>query len=93
VSSIEGGMLWEIDISPEQQVVVVLNESHEFYYRFYHSKGITPVLLQAMDSIFWSLANAELRSISPAAKRNFEELRFSLSNSLKLLAQELPDAS
>ena len=92
VPSIDGGMLWDIDIAPNEQVVVVLNESHEFYHRFYQSKGVTPILLQAMDSIFWALANAELKSISPAAKHNFEELRFSLANSLKMLAKELPDA-
>jgi hypothetical protein len=91
VSSIEGGMLWEIDISEEENTVVILNEEHEFYRRFYQSKEITPVLVQAMDSLFWALANAELNSISEPARRNFEELRLSLSNSLKHLAKELPD--
>ena len=93
VSSIAGDMLWEIDISESERTVVVLNESHEFYRRFYLSTDITPVLVQAMDSLFWALANAELNSISDVAARNFEELRFSLSSSLKHLSKELPDAS
>lgn len=93
VSSIAGDMLWEIDISASERTVVVLNESHEFYRRFYLSTDITPVLVQAMDSLFWALANAELNSISDVAARNFEELRFTLSSSLKHLSKELPDAS
>ncbi len=93
VSSIAGDMLWEIDISASERTVVVLNESHEFYRRFYLSNDITPVLVQAMDSLFWALANAELNSISDVAARNFEELRFTLSSSLKHLSKELPDAS
>lgn len=92
ISSLEGDMLWQIDISDTNQTVVVLNESHEFYRRFYLSKEISPILIQAMDSLFWALANAELNSISEPAQRNFEELRYSLSNSLKHLANELPDA-
>lgn len=91
VSSVEGGMLWEIDITEDENTVVILNEEHEFYRRFYQSREITPVLVQAMDSLFWALANAELNSISEPARRNFEELRLSLSNSLKHLAKELPD--
>lgn len=89
--SLDGGMLWEIDISEDKSTVVVLNEEHEFYRRFYQSTEITPVLIQAMDSLFWSLANAELASVSDQAKRNFEELRFSLSSSLRFLANELPN--
>jgi hypothetical protein len=89
--SLEGGMLWEIDITEDNSTVVILNEEHEFYRRFYQSTEITPVLIQAMDSLFWALANSELKSVSDQAKRNFEELRFSLSNSLRFLANELPN--
>jgi hypothetical protein len=84
-------MLWEIDITEDNSTVVILNEEHEFYRRFYQSTEITPVLIQAMDSLFWALANSELKSVSDLAKRNFEELRFSLSNSLRFLANELPN--
>jgi predicted HAD superfamily phosphohydrolase len=79
------------DVTEDENTVVILNEEHEFYRRFYQSTEITPVLVQAMDSLFWALANAELNSISEPARRNFEELRLSLSNSLKHLAKELPD--
>ena len=93
VSSIAGDMLWDIDVSEDERTVVVLNESHEFYRRFYLSNDTNPAIVQAMDSLFWALANAELNSISDVAARNFEELRFSISSSLKHLSKELPDAS
>ena len=92
VASLEGGMLWKINMTEDDQTVVVLNEGHEFYRRFYLSTEASPVLIQAMDSLFWALANAELNSISDISKNNFEELRFSLSDSLRHLASELPDA-
>lgn len=90
-SSLADGMLWDIHISDEDQTVVILNENHEFYKRFYMSVEISPVFVQAMDSLFWALANSELNSISSVAKQNFEELRFCLSNTLRHLADELPD--
>lgn len=91
VSTIDGGMLWQIDMMENGSTVVVLNESHEFYRRFYLSPEVTPIIVQAMDSLFWSLANSEVTSITDIAKRNFEELRFNISNSLRNLASELPD--
>lgn len=93
VPSIEGGMLWDIDITEDKRPVVVLNEGHEFYRRFYLSEDVTPVLIQAMDSLLWGLANTELNCISDLAKRNFEELRFALSSTLRQLSEELPDVS
>ena len=46
-------------MTEDQHTVVVLNEGHEFYRRFYLSSEVSPVLIQAMDSLFWALANAE----------------------------------
>ena len=91
VPSIEGDMLWDIDITEDNRPVVVLNEGHEFYRRFYLRSDVTPVFIQAMDSLFWALANTELNCISDLAKRNFQELRFALSSTLRQLSEELPD--
>ena len=89
--SLENGMLWEIDFTDDNRTVVILNENHDFYRRFYLSSSVGQASILAMDSLFWSLAKGELNSTSQVAKDNFEELRFSLSNSLKRLANELPD--
>ena len=45
----------------------------------------------AMDSLLWSLAEAELSVMSDAVKRNLEDMRISVSKSLRTLAEELPD--
>jgi hypothetical protein len=90
VHALDGKMLWEVAVNGGH-TAVVLNESHEFYKRFYLSGVTSPALVQAMDSMFWALANAELASHSDVAKENFTELRFCLSKDLGLLAQELPD--
>ena len=90
-SSLEGDILWSFDVTSEGEPIVILNETHDFYEKFYKSDGISPILIQAMDSMFWALANAELNSLSDLSKSNFEELRVSLSNSLRCLARELPD--
>ena len=43
VPSLDGNMLWEIALNGGH-TVVVLNESHEFYKRFYLSVGTSPAL-------------------------------------------------
>jgi hypothetical protein len=48
-------------------------------------------MIQAMDCVFWSLANAEIGTMSDKAKRNIEDLRFKVSRYLRNLADELPD--
>lgn len=90
-SNLKGDMLWDISVSEEGRTYVILNESHEFYQRFYKSNGINPVLVQAMDSLFWALANSENKSISDRSKKNYEEQRFVASLVLSELAKALPD--
>lgn len=83
--------LWDIAINSDKKIAVVLNEGHSFYKRFYNSSDISPILIQAMDSLLWSFASAEIGTVSDKAKRNYEELRTGISISLRNLAKELPD--
>jgi len=87
----ESAPLWDVGFNSDQRPVVVLNENHDFYRRFYRSTEINPILVQAMDSLLWSFANAEIGSVSDKARKNYEELRMSVSASLRKLAKELPD--
>jgi len=87
----ESAPLWDVAFNRDKKPVVVLNENHEFYKRFYRSSEINPMLIQAMDSLLWSMANAEVSSVSDKARKNYEELRMSVSNNLRQLANELPD--
>ena len=94
VSTFEGAEndpLWKVDFNDAQKPVVVLNSTHDFYQRFYRSSEVNHVLIQAMDSLLWSCANAEIGSVSDKARKNYEEFRMSVSSSLRRLAKELPD--
>lgn len=89
--SLEDGLLWSYFIGKDNKHGVLLNQSHEFYRRFYYPNQENIMLVQAMDSVFWALAEAELTTINQNAKKNLEELRFRVSRILKDLAEELPE--
>lgn len=89
--TIENGCLWEFGINDDGDVCVLLNKSHVFYKKYYFANSNNPVLIQSMDSLFWSLANAEISAVSEKSKRNIEELRFLVSKDLRYLSDELPD--
>jgi hypothetical protein len=89
--SLDHGVLWGYFINKSQKHGVLLNESHEFYRRFYLSSKVSFSMIQAMDSVFWALAEAELTTINDKAKKNLEELRFKVSRILDDLAGELPE--
>jgi hypothetical protein len=89
--SLQDGALWMPGLIDLNKHAVFLNESHEFYKRFYLAKQQNPMLTLAMDSILWSLAEAELCVYSDSVKKNLEDLRVSVSRSLRNLAEELPE--
>ncbi|WP_461788670.1 ATP-binding protein [Pedobacter sp.] len=90
-SSLQDGVLWTPGLIEGNKHAVFLNESHEFYKRFYLANQDNSTLILAMDSLLWSLAEAELCVYSDTVKRNLEEMRISVSRSLRTLAEELPD--
>jgi hypothetical protein len=89
--SLLDGVLWEPGLVDQNKHAVFLNESHEFYKRFYLAKQQNPMLTLAMDSLLWSLAEAELSVFSVSVRKNLEDLRISVSRSLRNLAEELPE--
>lgn len=89
--SLDDGVLWMPGLIDGKKHAVFLNQSHEFYKRFYlANKENTPLIL-AMDSLLWSLAEAELCVFNDSVKRNLENMRISVSKSLRTLAEELPE--
>lgn len=93
LETLKDGCLWEYGINDDGDVCVLLNETHEFYRKFYSPNYNNPVLIQSMDSVFWALANCEIGALSQKAKRNLEEMRFMVSRNLRLLSDELPDVA
>lgn len=89
--SLQDGVLWMPGLVEGNKHAVFLNESHEFYKRFYLAhKGNSPLVL-AMDALLWSLAEAELSVFNENIKRNLEHFRISVSHSLRTLSAELPE--
>jgi hypothetical protein len=89
--TLEDGVLWMPGLADKNKHAVYLNESHEFYRKFYIAHKNNSALVLAMDSLLWSLAEAELSVVSEQVKRNLEDLRISVSRSLRILANELPE--
>ena len=89
-TTLDGNILWSCESDEQGNTIVILNQEHEFYKRFYYGKS-NNIMVQAMDSVFWSLANAELKSNDDKTRKNFEEMRFLVSQNLSFLAKELPN--
>lgn len=89
--NLEDGVLWCPGLVDGNKHAVFLNQSHEFYKKFYLANKENTALVIAMDSLLWSLAEAELSVMSDSVKRNLEDMRISVSKSLRTLAEELPE--
>jgi hypothetical protein len=69
------GVLWSPGLVDGNKHAVFLNQSHEFYKKFYLANKENTALVIAMDSLLWSLAEAELSVMSDSVKRNLEDMR------------------
>lgn len=92
VESIDDGLLWE-PVLVGRTHAVSLNAGHEFYKRFYGATRDNPNAQQAMDFVFWTLAQAETEAMSDMAVENLQEARYETSKKLRDLAKKLPEAS
>lgn len=89
--NMQDGVLWAPGLVDGNKHAVFLNQSHEFYKKFYLANKENSALILSMDSLLWSLAEAELSVMSDTVKRNLEDMRISVSRSLRILAEELPE--
>lgn len=89
-STLENGVLWEpalIGGNPG----VNLNAAHPYYTKAYLPNQQNSPLIQALDFLLWSLAQAELNNVSEETRDAFEEFRVEVSRNLKRLVADLPD--
>jgi hypothetical protein len=84
-------VLWMPGLVEGNKHAVFLNEAHDFYKKFYLANQDNGPLVLAMDSLLWSLAEAELCVFNDTIKRHLEDFRISVSRSLRTLSEELPD--
>ena len=88
--SLDGQALWEPALI-EGKHAVKLNESHPFYKKIYGPNLSNNLVIEALDDIFWSLAEASFSTCDSACIENYEDLRHLVSRKLKTLVEDLPD--
>jgi len=90
VPTLDDGILWEPCLI-EGHHAVRINTGHPYYHKVYLPNLSSGVTIQGMDSLLWSLAEAELGTISETTQKHFKELRFEVSRILRALVEDLPE--
>jgi len=89
-ADIDFGVMWEPALI-NGSLAVRLNAGHPYYQKVYLPNIDNPVLIQSLDFILWSLAQAEVNNYSSETRDAFEEFRHEVSRNLKKLAADLPE--
>ncbi|MGH9586840.1 MAG: hypothetical protein ACRD3F_07790, partial [Acidobacteriaceae bacterium] len=89
-STLDNGVLWEATLV-NGAAAVTLNTAHPYYPKAYLPNKANSVVVQALDFLLWSLAQAELNNLNAQNKDAFEEFRIEVSRNLKKLVADLPD--
>ncbi len=71
---------------------VSLNVGHPFYTKVYLPNEQNATLIQALDMLFWALAQAEVNNVTEESRTAFASLRAELARNVAKLIQDLPDA-
>ncbi|MCG2590761.1 ATP-binding protein [Rhodohalobacter sulfatireducens] len=90
VESIVDGLLWKPALVDGNRAVLI-NTGHPYYSKVYVPNLSSGVLIQGMDSLLWSLIEAELRTMSETTKNHMQDLRFEVSRILRKLVEDLPE--
>ena len=90
VDDIVDGQLWhariEKDDDGKRQIVVLLNQHHDFYSKIYQSASTGTAT--GIDLLIWSIVNAEYNNATDELTRVFEDLRDEISMNLKKLLHD-----
>ncbi len=88
--TLDNGVLWEAALL-NGGAGVTLNTGHPYYPKAYLPNKANSVVIQALDFLLWSLAQAELNNVNDENRDAFEEFRIEVSRNLKKLVADLPD--
>ena len=91
VDSIDDGLLW-LPALIDGKHAVRINTGHDFYRKVYlpaNSGGRSAV--KGMDSLLWSLVEAELSATSEGTVKHFKMLRYEVSRLLRILVEDFPE--
>lgn len=90
--SLLGGDLWEPSCDKEGNTCVTLGKSHPYFHKMYNVCKDNVEAMKALDMLLWSLANAEHGEYSEANQHTLKGYRQKVSQTLRYLSIELPDA-
>ncbi|XAS73398.1 ATP-binding protein [Micrococcaceae bacterium Sec5.1] len=88
--SLKDGVLWDMSLSTNNILQVELNAGHDWYQKAYLPVASNSTLAQAMEFLFYALAQAELDSTTAENQEMFDELRVDVSRNLRKLVKDLP---
>ncbi|KAA8754044.1 ATP-binding protein [Paenibacillus sp. UASWS1643] len=88
--SVDDGLLWEPCLIDKHNAVRI-NTSHPYYHKVYVPNLASGVTIQGMDSLLWSMCEAELGTINDETKHYIKELRYEVSRLLRKLVEDLPE--
>lgn len=90
--SLLGDDLWEPSCDKEGNTCVTLGKSHPYFHKMYNVCKDNVEAMKALDMLLWSLANAEHGEYSEANRHTLKGYRQKVSQTLRYLSIELPDA-
>jgi len=98
--SIIDGILWKPTFIKDNESgntykAVQINTGHDFYSKVYipniESTKSSSINVQGLDALLWALSVAELNTVDKDTIRLFEDIRYDVSRTLRLLVEDFPD--
>jgi hypothetical protein len=86
VESLDDGVLYE-PVFNGSDILIKLNQSHDFYQKYYLRCIGNPIAMEAMDTLLWCFARAEVQSTAEI-RTQFAEMREFVSKLLRKIAEE-----
>lgn len=90
--SLLGDDLWEPSCDDEGNTCVTLGKSHPYFHKMYNVCKDNVEAMKALDMLLWSLSNAEHGEFSETNQHTLKGFRQKVSQTLRYLSIELPDA-
>lgn len=88
--SLKDGVLWDMSLSTNNILQVELNVGHDWYQKAYLPVASNSTMAQAIEFLFYAMAQAELDATNADSQEMFEEIRVDISRNLRKLVKDLP---
>lgn len=88
--SLKDGVLWDMSLSTNNILQVELNAGHDWYQKAYLPIASNSTIVQAIEFLFYAMAQAELDATNADSQETFEEIRIDVSRNLRKLVKDLP---